>query len=132
MISINLCYFCEKMFSHMNIWMIGKNSVKAEKEDSYCHLNMITDADYMHGKRLRKDFEINNLGEYHELYVQGDTSLLDDTFEKFQNIYLEIYESDPVHFLTAPELAWQVAIKKTKIKLVLLTDVDMLLMHQRR
>ena len=116
----------------MNIWMIGKNSVKAEKEDFYCHLNMITDADYTHGKRLCKDFEINNLGEYHELYVQGDTSLLDDAFEKFQNIYLEIYESDPVHFLTAPELACQVAIKKTKIKLVLLTDVDMLLMHQRR
>ena len=28
----------------------------------------ITDADYMHAKRVCKDFEIKNLGEYHDLY----------------------------------------------------------------
>ena len=36
----------------------------------------ITDADYVHAKRVCKDFEITNLGEYHELYVQSDTLLL--------------------------------------------------------
>ena len=33
----------------------------------------ITDADYVHTKRVCKDFEIKNLGEYHDLYVQSDT-----------------------------------------------------------
>ena len=38
-----------------------------EKEDFYSNLNMedITGAGYMHGKRVCKDFEIKNLGEYH-------------------------------------------------------------------
>ena len=41
---------------------------------------------------------------------------------------LEIYELDPAKFLLAPGLAWQAALKKTKVKLNLLTDIDMLLM----
>ena len=39
----------------------------------------------MHPKRVCKDFEIKNLGEYHNLYVQSDTLLLADVFENFQN-----------------------------------------------
>ena len=38
---------------------------------------------------------------------------------------LEIYELDPAKFLSAPGLAWQASLKKTKVKLGLLTDVDM-------
>ena len=37
---------------------------------------------------------------------------------------LEIYELDPAKFLSAPGLAWQAALKKTKVKLDLLTDID--------
>ena len=37
---------------------------------------------------------------------------------------LEIYELDPAKFLSAPGLAWQAALKKTKVKLHLLTDID--------
>ena len=46
-------------------------------------------------------------------------------------MYLEIYELDPAHFLTAPVLAWEAALKKTKVKLDLLTDMDMLFMVQK-
>ena len=41
---------------------------------------------------------------------------------------LEIYELDPAHFLSASVLAWQTTLKKTKVKLDHLTDIDMLLM----
>ena len=44
----------------------------------------ITDADYTHAKRVCKDFEIKNLGEYHDLYVQSDTLLLADVFENLE------------------------------------------------
>ena len=46
-----------------------------EKEEFYSNLNMedITDADYMHVKRVCKDFEIKNLGEHHYLYFKSDT-----------------------------------------------------------
>ena len=83
----------------------------------------ITDTVYAHTKRVGKDFEMKNLGECHDLYVQSGTLLLTDVFESFQNMCLEIYELDPAKFLSAPGLAWQSALKKTKVKLALLTDI---------
>ena len=43
----------------------------------------------------------------------------------------KIYELDPALFLAAPDLAWQTNFKKTKVKLDLLTDIDMLLMVEK-
>ena len=43
----------------------------------------------------------------------------------------EIYELDPSKFLSVSELAWQAALKKTKINLDILTDIDMLLMVEK-
>ena len=40
---------------------------------------------------------------------------------------LKIYELDLARFLTAPGLEWQATLKKAKVKLDLLTDIDMLL-----
>ena len=62
------------------------------------------------------------------MYVQSDTLLLADVFENFRNMWVEIYELDPAKFLSASELAWQAALKKTKLKLALLSDIDLLLM----
>ena len=76
-------------------------------------------------------FEIKNLGEYCNLYVQNDTLLLSDIFENFRNMCLSIYELDPVYFLSAPGLAWQACLKKTGVKLELLTDYDMILMIEK-
>ena len=44
---------------------------------------------------------------------------------------LEIYELDPANFLSAPGLAWPAALKKTKVKLDLLIDIDMLLLVEK-
>ena len=41
---------------------------------------------------------------------------------------LEIYELDPIYFVSVPGLAWQACLKKTEVKLELITDYDMLLM----
>ena len=64
------------------------------------------------------------------MYVQSDT-LLADVFENFRNMCIKVRELDPTHFLSAPGLAWQVCLKKTEVKLELLTDVDMLLMIEK-
>ena len=81
----------------MNIWMLGKNLMKhnyLKKEDFYSHLNMedIIDADCTYIKTVYKHFEINNLGEYHDFYVQSNTLLLADVFENFRNMCLKICE----------------------------------------
>ena len=77
--------------------------------------------------RMQKEFQIKKLEEYHDFYLQGDTLLLADVFDDFSNMCLKIYELDPAHFLSATSLAWQAALKKTNVKLDLLTDIDMLL-----
>ena len=53
-----------------------------------------------------------NIGDYHDLYVQTDTLLLADVFEKFRDKCLEIYGLDQkdhvlIIFFSAPGLAWQ-------------------------
>ena len=91
----------------------------------------ITDVDYRHGKTVFKYLSNKNLGDDHDLYVQSDTLLLADVFENFRSMFIEVYELDPAHFLSASGLAWQACLKKTDEKLELLTDVDMLLMVEK-
>ena len=45
---------------------------------------------------------------------------------------LEIYGLDLVYFVSAPGLAWQACLKKTEVKLELITHYDMLLMIEKR
>ena len=65
------------------------------------------------------------------MYVRSDTFLLADVFNNVRNIYLEIYELNLAHFFSPPGLAWQAALKKTKVKLDLLTDIEMLLIIEK-
>ena len=101
-----------------------------DKESFYRSSNMenIDDIDYRHGNNVFKKIKLKNLGEYHSLYVQSDTLLLADVFENFRNMCIKVYELDPAHFLSLPGLAWQACLKKTNVKLELLTDYYMLLM----
>ena len=78
-----------------------------------------------------EEFKLKNLGDYHDLYVQSDTLLLADVFENFRNKCIEIYELDPAHFVSATGLVWQACLKKTRVKLELLTDIDMLLIVEK-
>ena len=104
-----------------------------KKEEFYSNFKVveITDGDYMHGRRVCKDFEIKNLGEYHDLYLKSDTLLLADVFENFKNMCIKIYELDPETILSPPGLAWQTALKNTGVKSELLIDIDMLLMAEK-
>ena len=49
--------------------------------------------------------------------------------ENFRNKCLNIYELDPVYFVSAPGLAWQTCLKKTGVELELLTD-DILIIEK--
>ena len=115
---------------YMDDWKKFNETTLPEKEESYSNLNNedITDAYYMHRKRVCKDFEIKNLGQYHDLYLKRDTVLLAHVFKNFRKM---CYELDPAKFILAPGLAWQAALKKTELKLELLTDIDMLLMVEK-
>ena len=60
------------------------------------YLEYITDKDYTLAQKVFED-----LGDYHDWYVESDTLLLADVFENFRNNCIEIYELDPAQFLPA-------------------------------
>ena len=62
------------------------------KKDFYSELTLedICDKDYNHAQKVWEVFEINILGEHHDLYVQCDTLLLADVFEKFRDTCADI------------------------------------------
>ena len=44
------------------------------------------------------------MGDYYDSYVQTDTLLLADVFEKFREKYIEIYGLNPSYFYSTPGL----------------------------
>ena len=117
-------------YEYMDSWEKFSEISLPSKEDFYSNLNMedISDINYRHANNVFKRFKLENLGDYHDLYVQSDTLLLADVFNNFRDMCIKEYELDPAHFLSLPGLAWQACLKKTNIELELLTDYDMLLM----
>ena len=114
----------------MDSWERFNETSLPDKETFYSSLNMedIADLNYRHTKRVFKNLNNKNLGDYHDLYVQSDTLLLADVFENFRNKCIELYELHPADSLSAPGLARQACLKKTEVKLKLLTVSDILLM----
>ena len=117
-------------YEYIDGWDRFNEKIIPCKESFYSNLTLenISETDYAHANNIFKKFNINNLGEYHDLYVRSDTLLLADIFENFRQSCLKNYELDPAHFVSLPGLAWQACLKKTNVELELLTDYDMLLM----
>ena len=117
-------------FEYFDEWDKFNEKVLPGKESYYSNLTLenISETDYAHANNVFKKFNINNLGEYHDLYLRSDTLLLADIFENVRKSCLKNYELDPAHFVSLPGLAWQACLKKTNVELELLKDYDMLLM----
>ena len=103
------------------------------KEAFYSKLNNedISDKNYAHAQEVWKTFGMKTMRDYHDLYNRANVLLLADVFENFRNICCKHYELDPAHYFTAPGLAWDAALKATKVELELLSDPDMLLMVEK-
>ena len=90
-------------YGYIDDWEKFNEKAIREKEE-YTDVD-ITDADYTHTKKVCKDFEIKNLGEYHDLYLKFDTLILADVFKNFRKMNLKICHLDLVKFLLVPRLA---------------------------
>ena len=119
------------MYKKINHQKIIKELPSIDKFYSKLNLKNISKEDYKHAQKVWNTFNIKNLGEYHDLYVQSDTSQLADTFEQFRTLCLNEYKLDPVYFCTTPGLAFEACLKMTKAELELLTDIDMVLLFEK-
>ena len=95
-------------YEYIDEWDKFNEKIIPSKESFNSNLTSenISEIDYAHANNVFKIFNINNLGEYHDLYVRSDTLVLADIFENFRQSYLENYELDPPHFVSLSGLAW--------------------------
>ena len=130
-------------YEYMDDWFKfdDKELPAIDKLYSNLNLNNITDKNYKHAKNVWKAFNISNMKEFHNLYVQSDTTQLADIFEQFRTLCLHDYKLDPAclheykldpaYYCTTPGLAFDACLKYTNIKLELLTDEEMHLMFEK-
>ena len=103
------------------------------KEAFYSHLTRqgIGDGEWEHAKQVWTEMGMKNMGEYHDAYLKADVTELADVMEEFRKVCRTNYGLDPVWYFTAPGLAWDTALKISKVELELLSDPDMLLFFER-
>ena len=106
----------ENPYEYPDGWERFNEKILSDAEAFYSRSNMenIIEVDYRHAKRVLKNHNNKNLGDYHDFYVKSDTLLIADVFENFRKKYIEIYELDPAYFLSALGLAWQACLKKQR------------------
>ena len=93
-------------YEYMDGWDKFNETSIPNKESFYSNLTMedITETDYIRANNVFKSFKFNNLGGYHNLYVQRDTLLLADVFENFRKACIKTYKLDLAHFISLPGL----------------------------
>ena len=103
------------------------------KEAFYSQLSRehVSDEDYQHAQNVWSKLGCKTLGDYHDIYLRTDVLLLADVFETFPDTSIKHYSLDPAHYFSAPGMSWDALLKKTKVQLELLRDIDMHLFVER-
>ena len=77
--------------------------------------------------KIWNEFNMKNMGDYHDHYLEKDVLLLADVFEKFINTCLKFYKLILVIILVSPGLSWDAMLKVTGVKLEKISNIDMYL-----
>ena len=120
-------------YEYMDNWERFDETSLPDKQSFCSELNPedIIDKDYTHAQKIFEVLKSKSLADYHDLCVQSDTLLLADVLENWRNKRNGLLWTSSRSFLSSPELAWQICLKKTGLELELLTDIDMLLMVKK-
>ena len=80
--------------------------------------------DYLTCEKIWVNFDMKNMGDYHDHYFKKDVLLLADVFEKFIDMCLKFYGLDPCHYFSSPGLSWDAMLKMPGVKLEKISDID--------
>ena len=80
--------------------------------------------DYLMFEKIWDKFDIKDMGDYQDHYLQKHILLLADAFEKFIDTCLKFYGVDPCHYFSSPGLSWDTMLKMTVIELEKTSDID--------
>ena len=67
---------------------------------------------------------MENMGDYHDLYLKKDVLFMADVFEKFIGTCLKHYGLGPCHYFSSPGLSWDPILEMTGVKSEKISDID--------
>ena len=105
----------------------GTTDDNGEKLDGH-----ISDEDYLTCKKIWNEFNMKNMGDYHDHYLKKDVLLLADVFEKFIDTCLKFYGLDPCHYFSFLRLSWDAMLKMTDVRLEKILNIDMYLFIEKK
>ena len=114
-------------YDYMDSFQKFSQTQLPKRDDFYSLLTdeEISEEEYAHAQKVWETFGIENMGQYHDLYLKSDVLLLADIFENFREQYLHTYGLDPAHYVSLPSSSLDSAFKMTGVRLDLISDVDM-------
>ncbi|KAK9814141.1 hypothetical protein WJX72_001210 [[Myrmecia] bisecta] len=77
--------------------------------------------EYAHAQNVWRVLLCRTVRDYMELYLLSDVMLLSDVFENFRKSSLTIYQLDPAHYISAPGLFYDAALRMGGETLALFT-----------
>jgi hypothetical protein len=95
---------------------------------------IISEKNYTHAQTVYEKLNCKTFRDYHMTYLKCDVLLLADVFENFRNTCNSYYGLDPANYISAPSLAWDAMLMKTKIELEQIYDpkiLDIVERHKR-
>ena len=88
-------------YDYMNSFDKFQDEAFPTIEQCYSRLNKedLSQESYKRAQNVWKLFNVNNMGEYHDLYLKTDVLLLTDVFENFRSNCIKSYSLDPCSLL---------------------------------
>ena len=112
----------DKEYFHSSV-ATGDNG---KKLDGY-----ISDEDYLTCKKIWNEFNMKNMGDYHDHYLKKDVLLLANVFEKFIGTCLKFDKLDPYNYFSSPRLSWDTMLKTTGVGIEKISDIGMYLFIEK-
>lgn len=119
-------------YDYMTDWECYEETLLPRKNNFFNSMTneSISDSDYEHAKTIWTEFNIQNLGDYTDLYLKTDVLLLTDIFESFRKTCKKHYKLDPAFYVTAPSLSFDAMLLETGVQLELISDLAIIRMIQ--
>ena len=91
----------------------------------------MSDKGYLTCSNLWNEFNMKNMGDYHDHYLKKDVLLSADIFEKFSDTCLKFYTLDGCLYFSSPGLSWDAMLGMTGVELEKISDIDMYLFIEK-
>ena len=111
--------------SHLIFREFNKFDVKDGKigDDGKIWDGHISVKDYLTCGKIWDKFNMKNMGDYHDHYLNKKVLLLADVFEKLIYTCFNYYGLDPCHYFSSPGLSCDAMLKMTGVKLEKISDI---------